>query len=295
MAKPNLFIIGAPKCATTSLASWLSEHPNIYMSSPKEPNFFSSDVFFPGQRRSLKEYELLFSKATEQHKYVGEASVEYLRSDVAVPKILKYTAKAHPRFIVSIRNPVEMAVSFHGEMVRQGIESVADFQTAWRLQAERHSGRSIPPLADITHVSYGAICKMGSQLEKLFQRVDRRQVLVLVLDDIRQDPQREYSKILDFLELPNDGKTDFPIKNEAYKVPLWFARLARAVIHVKNSLGIRHGFGILSLESLRKSMSRPGGKSAITEELRSELQEYYRDDILKLSNLLNRDFSNWLK
>lgn len=293
MKKPNFFIIGAAKCATSSLASWLSEHPNIYMSSPKELHFFSSDIFFPGQRRSLEDYESLFFKATEQHAYVGEASVEYLRSDVAVPKILEYTSEAHPRFIVSVRNPVEMAVSLHGEMVRQGIESVTDFQTAWRLQAERHSGRSIPPLADITHVSYGPICKVGDQLEKLFQRVDKRQILVLVLDDIRQNPQREYSRILDFLELPNDGRTDFPAKNEAHKVPVWFARSARAVLYVKNSLGFRHGLGIL--KGLKKSMSQPGGKSSITEEVRSELQEYYRDDILKLSNLLGRDFSYWLK
>ena len=41
---PNLFIIGAPKSGTTSLYQYLRSHPNIFMCTPKEPNYFSNDL-----------------------------------------------------------------------------------------------------------------------------------------------------------------------------------------------------------------------------------------------------------
>ena len=40
---PNLFIIGAPKCGTTALASWLSIHPEIFAPATKEPHHFSAE------------------------------------------------------------------------------------------------------------------------------------------------------------------------------------------------------------------------------------------------------------
>jgi Sulfotransferase family len=70
MIKPNFFILGAPKCGTTSLAVWLSEHPHIYMPQ-KEPHFFNTD-----HRRFLNSrvgYERLFAGANERHRVVGEA------------------------------------------------------------------------------------------------------------------------------------------------------------------------------------------------------------------------------
>ena len=65
--KPSFFIIGAPKCGTTSLADWLRDHNNIFMSDPKEPHFFNTDsnhhsVF------SLNQYQSLFDSVTEKHK-----------------------------------------------------------------------------------------------------------------------------------------------------------------------------------------------------------------------------------
>ena len=44
MCKPDFFIIGAPKCGTTALATYLAEHPNIQLSDPKEPHYFCKDL-----------------------------------------------------------------------------------------------------------------------------------------------------------------------------------------------------------------------------------------------------------
>ena len=74
MPKPNFFLVGAPRCGTTSMYSYLSAHPEIFMSKKKEPHFFGQDLYDPSHIRSEVEYLALFDDAKEA-KIVGEASV----------------------------------------------------------------------------------------------------------------------------------------------------------------------------------------------------------------------------
>ncbi|MEQ9022777.1 MAG: sulfotransferase, partial [Pseudomonadales bacterium] len=107
---PNLFILGAPKCGTTTLAAWLAKHPKIYFSPEKEPHYFYS----PYDRvMSDEAYAKLFAEAPEDAKYLAEASVWYLFGGVAVPQILEVSPES--RFIVCLRNPVQMAPSLHAQ------------------------------------------------------------------------------------------------------------------------------------------------------------------------------------
>jgi hypothetical protein len=73
---PNFFILGAPKCGTTSLAAWLAAHPAVYMSPLKEPAYFAADLKV--DRPGPQEYRALFSAAGDIHLAVGEASTCYL-------------------------------------------------------------------------------------------------------------------------------------------------------------------------------------------------------------------------
>ncbi len=108
------------------------------MPEVKEPHFFNTD-----ERQgveSLPAYESLFDKAGPRHVAVGEASVWYLYSSVAVASILRYRPDA--RFIVMLRNPVEMAPALHAEMLLGGHESVRDFRMRGhcRTNAARANG-----------------------------------------------------------------------------------------------------------------------------------------------------------
>ena len=130
MKKPDFFILGAPKCGTTSLADWLREHPSIFMCGPKEPHYFNSDSEHHGAV-DLPHYESLFEDADDSHLAVGEASVWYLVSETAVDNILQYQPRA--RFIICIRNPVEMAVSLHDQKRFSGDEPIANFADRLRV------------------------------------------------------------------------------------------------------------------------------------------------------------------
>jgi hypothetical protein len=107
------------------------------MSAVKEPHFFNTD-----DRRfisTLEAYENLFRDASRSYCAVGDASVWYLSSTEAVQNILAYQPDA--RFIVMVRNPVEMAPALHAQMLISGHENVHNFSAAWHYQEERRQGR----------------------------------------------------------------------------------------------------------------------------------------------------------
>jgi len=242
---------------------------------------------------------MLFREADEQHIAVGEASVMYLFSRTAVPQIEKVYSGA--RYIVMLRNPIEMAYSLHAQMVFAGEEHIVDFYTAWKLSPERRAGRRAPRWCrDPRWLDYQHICKLGDQLERLFNIVPRQRVLVLVLDDIREDPRRECLKTLDFLGVPDDGRRDFPVKNPGKKLKwphLHTAILAieKAVGRMKRKLGIPSNRGTGILQAIKAANVEYQPRPPLAKEVREELVRYYRSDIERLERLVRRDFSKWLE
>jgi len=138
--KPNLFVIGAPKCGTTTLASWLGSNPDVYMSKNKEPNYFNTDMYAP-DRYNEDEYLNLF-KESNHNRYLGEASTRYLYSKKACSNILSYSPES--KFIAIVRNPVDMIYSLHNHLVFLGVEPVKSFRRAWGVNENRTLGDSIP-------------------------------------------------------------------------------------------------------------------------------------------------------
>ncbi|HDM78515.1 MAG TPA: sulfotransferase [Deltaproteobacteria bacterium] len=301
MKKPNFFIIGAPKCGTTSLATWLSEHPNIYMSPIKEPHFYSADLPKYRAVKTKKEYDLLFKEADPSRHYaVGEASVYYLFSRVAVPQI----EREHPgaKYIVMVRNPVDMAYSLHEQLIVSGNEHIRDFAKAWELSPERRQGRAVSWWCkDPKVLDYQSICKLGEQLERLFKIVSRERVLVLILDDIKENPRREYLKVLDFLEVPDDGRTIFPVKNPAKELRWPFVQKGVRLVGewwvaLKRLVGIpRHVGRTGILKTITRFNVRHRPRNPMSEDLRQQLSNYFRQDVEKLSNLIGRDLTYWLE
>jgi len=290
MIKPNFFIIGAPKCGTTSLASWLAEHPEIYFSPTKEPHYFNTD-----HRRflnSLSGYERLFSGATAQHRAVGEASVWYMYSATAVANILDYAGEA--KFIVMLRNPIEMAPSLHEELVFTGREDVKDFAEAWSLQDVRRNGQKLPPMVwEPKYVQYGDLCSLGLQLDRVFRLIPKDRVKIILLEDLAADPSDVYRSVLEFLGVSDDRRTDFTVRNAA-KRRRWggLLRLAWLSVTAKSILGIEGGIGLWKYID---RWNRVDHKRALVDpRIRNALREYFRPDIERLQALIGRDLSRWL-
>jgi len=293
MKKPDFFILGAPKCGTTSLAEWLREHPRIFMCDPKEPHYFNTDSGHHAAL-SLPHYESFFVDADSSHLAVGEASVWYLVSDVAVGNILAY--QPHARFIVCIRNPIEMAVSLHDQKRFTGDEPIADFLEAWRAQEGRRNGTLPKPkvCADLKHFMYGTSCLLGSQLKRLYSQVDTERVMVVVMDDIKSEPSGVYSHVLNFLGVPDDGRSDFPPSNRAKERRFPWVRTVQRRVHLaKGQLGITSGTGLGRIINTWNRRQRP--RAPLPTETLQILRAYFRDDINLCGELLQRNLSSWLQ
>ncbi|MCX2982117.1 sulfotransferase [Halieaceae bacterium IMCC14734] len=295
MKKPNFFFIGAPKCGTTAMANWLQEHPRIFMTQRrKEPMFFDNDIFNP-DRMSLKQYESLFRKADDDHLVVGEASTSYLRSLEAVQNILEYSPSA--RFLVAVRNPVEMAPSVHAQLMYTQHETIADFEEAWQAQEDRVQGKRLPSNSrnDPASLMYADVCRLGEQLERLLGQVSRDRVMVVFMDDMKADSRRVYLDILDFLGVPDDGRSDFPSANvrKRVKLPVLGKMLAYA-LQYKRLLGLQ-GVKTGAFLKLHAWNEVPMARTEPDEQFRKELIDCFEEDILLLGELTGRDVSGWLR
>ncbi len=297
--KPNFFIIGAPKCGTTALSEYLREYPDIFIPRGEnwvEMNYFNSDINI-GKRRSLGEdingYLSYFKEAPDD-SLVGEKSVWYFYSKEAVSNILKFNSEA--KFIVMIRNPIEMVQSLHAQLLKDDDDNIKSFEKAWRLQEERKKGKSIPDdCKDSDILQYGKRCSLGEQLERLYQQVPQERVLVIFLDDFKKDTKREYKRALEFLGLPDDGREEFPVINRRKKVQSVLLREAvKKTASVKEKVGIKKSLGVL--KTVKEKNIKPDKKPPVlSEEMRSELVSYFKEDVAKLSKLTGRDLSYWLE
>lgn len=287
---PNFFIVGAPKCGTTSLATWIGQHPKVFVTNPKEPRFFNTDYNLPNRPGSVREYESLFLGAADCTA-IGEGTTGYLASCEAITAINHYNPDA--KFIVCLRNPVEMAPSLHGQRLKEGVETESRFDRAWALQQQREKGHRIPLLCpDAKILLYGYLCCLGEQVERLLQVVDRDRVLFVFLEDMKTDPGKEYCRVLSFLGVRDDGRQEFPVENVgAVPRALIVAQLARGFTRLRQMARIHCGTGLRPwINNLNR---RPGRLDIVGEEMRLELNRFFQDDVLKLGDLVGRDLTHW--
>ncbi len=274
------------------MATWLSQHPNVFFSAIKEPHHFDTD-HKPGIK-DLASYERLFKDAGDAHLQVGEASVRYLNSDMAVRNILDYSPEA--KFIVMVRNPVEMAASLHEQYVFTLNEDVESFEKAWRLQSARAQGQNIPlRCVDPKHLQYGSYCSLGRQLERLFGAVSPSRVRIVFMEDLNTSAGEVYQSLLEFLELPAWQPDSFVRLNAAkqWKNKL-LATLVTLAVRAKIAMGLRaKSFGVGTAISKWNRIERP--RATLTPEMRTILEDYFREDILLLSRLTGRDLGHWFQ
>lgn len=296
MRQPNFFILGAPKCGTTSMASWLSGHPEVFVSPWKEPRYFDRDLRTRFRIRA-DQYSKLFDGATVKHVAVGEATVWYLFSREAVSNIERELPGS--RHIAMVRNPIEMAYALHEQMLVNQTEHIRDFERAWGMSPLRRQGRGARAwVIEPKLIDYQGLCSLGHQLGSVFDVVSRDRVLVVVLDDLRADPRRTYDRVLEFLGVEDDGREDFPVRNPAKQIR-WHSgqRLLVAALKGERVLKSRLGAAPVNSTLLRKlgALNRsPRPRPALSAEMMARLQEYFAPDVAELSRLLQRDFSSWL-
>lgn len=298
--RPNFFIVGAPKCGTTALHEYLRPHPNIFLPKVKEPHFFATDLGAYPAVKTMEEYTRLFAESTEEQVRIGEASVYYLRSRVALPRIREFNPDA--RIIAMFRNPVDMVHSLHSQLLYWSLETESDFESAWRLQERRARGLDLPRrIPSPLLVQYAEVGQFGTQAQRLLSLFPREQVKLILYDDFAASPRKVYDEVIDFLGLPRDNRTEFPRINENKRARMAWLRdfyrkppplLHRAFRGLKQIAGARGIVAvkkkIVDLNTIREA--RP----PLSPAFRAELVEAFRGEVTLLSRIMNRDLSHWV-
>jgi hypothetical protein len=296
--KPNFFIIGAPKCGTTSLSKYLREHPNIFFSDPKEPGYFCTD-FFKKSRYVFTEKRYLekYFKGAAGYKRVGEGSTAYLYSKDAVKNILRFNPEA--KFIVMIRNPINMFKSLHSQLLFDLNENIKDPRKAWELQKERIKGKHIPPFSlEPKFLQYGEFCKLGEQIERLLKIVpNKKNIKIIRFERFKNNTKEVYEEVLKFLDLKTDNRKEFPIYNRNSRPRSKFlVRVIRILMESslqKYSRVLKEKIGIISWSRffyLNKINNKIIKIKHLDKGFRIELKKYFEEDQELLNKILkNKD------
>ena len=300
MKGPNFFIIGAPKCGTSSLANTLRWHANIYVPLEFEPQYFCTD-FLSIADYTPESYLQLFDGVTEKHQAAGEKSVIYLYSKVAIKNILDFDPKA--RLILMLRNPVDLVYSWHSQLYYSFLEDIADFSTAWNMQETRQQGKNIPARCPVPFaLQYREIGLLAKYTKRLFATAPREQIKIIFMEDVHADVDKVYRDTLEFLNVNYEPRRD-PRKlnvNKRHR-SRWLgshlthdspSQISRLISRFEKLPLIRNTHFRYRLHEWNKVEYQ---RSPLKPEIRQMLLEEFRDDILELSELTGRDLKHWLK
>lgn len=310
---PNFFVAGAAKCGTTSLYHYLKQHPQVYMSPIKEPNHFSTDIqpgnFSPEYKRYEKsknldvakyvrgdmrqeqwgayvhdpeDYRLLFRFA-DGKKAIGEISNSYLFSQVAARQIR--TALPDSRIIIILRQPADRAFSHYQANLRDGRTT-----RPFRQEIEYDDAKSIHGWG-ISHLYY-ELGLYHDQVKRYLDIFPKHQVKVLLFDDLKKDRQQLLNDLFQFLRIePQTGIDTSDTYNEA-KMPR-----SAGLINLITQTGLKRKLFRLLPKSRQagiKSLFFKAEKPLFRPEDREWMTNRYREEILRLEQLLQRDLHHWL-
>ncbi|MEN9870771.1 MAG: hypothetical protein RLZZ171_1759 [Cyanobacteriota bacterium] len=303
--KPNLFIVGQPKTGTTALHQFLGQHPEIYMSSIKEPHFFCADFHLESDRaygkqrfydfRSESAYLQLFSKA-KNVKVAGESSTNYLYSQVAAEKIYNFNPDA--KIIIVLREPAKFLYSLHSHYVKFTEENEPDFLTALALETKRKQEEALSPrVTSPSYLYYSQRVQYYQQVKRYCDRFKPEQIKVIIFEEFKSANERIFREVLEFLGVNPNFTPEYSAINVNKEVKF------KAINNLINNPLAKSIFkNLLSQEFndfvrdnvVEKLLWHQAPKAKIPEEIKLQLMQQYQPEVAKISELLQLDLlSKW--
>ena len=279
--KVNFFIVGAPKCGTTTLHHFLSNHPLVDFGAMKEPHLFATDLRMKGYITE-NEYALGYNFSNSETKVFGDASVMHLYSAQAAENIFNYNPSA--KILIMLRRPVDFLASYHHEQYYNQVEDQPCLQEGWTLVEQRRAGLKVPALCpDRRLLDYKEIGRFDIQLMRYITRFPRENVKIGFLKDIEQRPYEFISALYSFLDLPPDGRVELGhyASRKTYR-RFWHSWLVRQATKsriqflwrsFKGRLGIKRRFKIVHRFRVANTVS--GKRAEIGDALAAEVETHY--------------------
>jgi hypothetical protein len=300
MPLPNFLIIGAAKSGTTALYYYMKQHPEIFMSTPKELRYFSYQGPYPTNLKSqyihqgittLENYKSFF-EGVKDEKIYGEASPMYLHVPGTAERINKVIPDV--RMLAILRNPVDRAFSAYTHALRDWSEDSKSFTEALEKEQERiDAGWDI--LWQYTNAGF-----YHKQLVPYFDLFDLHQIKIVLYDDLVADTIGLLRDIFKYLGIDKNFIPDTSKKHNISGFPKsqTFHEFMRRIFIKDNIIKkvsqklVPKSFRQKVMVNLRKANME---KRDMQEDIREQLIDLFHNDIICLEKLINRDLSFWLK
>ena len=283
---PDFFIVGAPKAGTTSLYYYLEQHPDIFMSPVKEPNYFSfteiekQNLYYTEKGISnWEDYVALFRNSSGK-KARGEASVSYLFYPGVAKNIFNKIPEA--RIIIMLRNPIDRAFSHYEMDYRLGYVK-SSFSEIVFDKNKNH-------LRQMQFQQYVLLGNYAEQVNRYFEVFGKKNVFVVLFDDFKTDAEGVIKKLYKFLQVNPDFENDTEEKHNISEQPR--NKLLLALYRTKAIRKLmRKLFPASIIAGVKKILMTK--KKSRNPEVVSFLRNYYMPGIIELENILNRNLKNW--
>jgi hypothetical protein len=294
---PNFLIIGAAKAGTTAIWSYLSQHPQIYMSPHKEPRYFAlcgRPVEFcgPGDITRFRfvtdfdDYKALF-EGVKGETAIGEASPWYLYVPSAAPAIKERLPGV--KLIAILREPVERAFSNFLHAVREGLEPLSSFREAMEAEEERIQAGWSP------RFHYKQKGYYYRQLSHYLEYFDRERLRIYLYDDFIEEPAELVADLFAFLGVNVEFEVDMRRRLNVSWVPK--SQILGQILREGNILTRTAGRlvpkGVAAKVKGRIAALNEKPKPVLIPEDRARFHLEYREDILRLEALLGRSLKRW--
>jgi hypothetical protein len=285
MTLPNFVMIGVAKAGTTSVSRYLDQHPQIFMCPIKATNFFGYEdarnwqwteegdppLLRNFRVRTFEEYEAMFTGASGALA-VGEVSPQYFRCPTAAQRIRESIPNA--KLILSLRNPADRAFSGFLMRTRRGAP-VKDFHKELTPQS--------------SHVKEGFYYR---RLKRYLDLFPRDQIKIYLFEDFKKDAAKIVAELYDFLGVDTSFKLDTSVRHNPGAVPK--IRFLNRLFYNPTLTRIAKSM-LPDLKGTLKNVRQMNLSKApkLPADLRADLLNLYREDILELEGLLDRDLSVW--
>jgi hypothetical protein len=311
------FIVGAPRCGTTTLASFLQQHPDVCFSAVKEPHYFTQQDFNGQSDAEVQQHvdheylERFFAGCTGWEKLRAEGSVTYLYAPEKMASVMKLWPDS--KFVIALRDPLSMLPSLHARLLVTGDEVIREFPKAWAKIGERRQGKSIPKQAvDPRWLRYDEAGKLGTRVQAFFETVGRERCHIVLHEDLASDPEGTYRSLCRFLDLEPWAGTSFEAQriNKTIRIG-WLQRLlkrppkpirtalAGEQFHKREKkVGTKDSRALTAIFATRKRLLEwnkvPAKRSPLDPGVRQQIIDQMRDEVILLSRVIDRDLSHWL-
>lgn len=279
---PDIFLVGAPKCGTTSIYNYFAQHPSIFVPELKEPHYFAMPevgrTYYPVELiQDESKYLSLFRNKREEQLSV-DCSPSYLQFPETPKRI--HAANSEAKIVAVLRNPTQRAISHYLMDQRFGLQP-------HKLMECIQDSTSHP-------ISYREYVKNGfyaEQITRYWDTFSPDQVMIIFFEDLNSDTETTVKGIFNFLGVRQDVDINYNIRANVGRQ--YRSSLLKRFIHSYQWRAIRSIFPNRLKASIH---SRITYKTSNKTEFKGEeyvLNSIFKSDILKLEKMLGKPLKHW--